>query len=209
MYRRSRLFYRPGLISLLLFPLLCVAWLYSRGMFHEYRLLPVFRITDPLDLPADDVIAFRPPERHFIGFSLGANDVENTRTIDSARQFLQTLAQRCDTLQGVYFHFEKTARYRAFVEALEVCKKTKALSFVDQNNDVGAYYVAPIPASTEKMEPFYCGTAAIWRQEVKAREAARKTREKQQFLLAFWPSVILGAALFWMALTSQRPRANR
>lgn len=209
MHRRSRLFYRPGLISLLLFPLLCMAWLYGRDMFREYRLLPVFRMTDPQDLPAGDVIAFRPPERHFIGFAFGANDVENARTIDSARQVLQTLAQRCDTFQGVCFHFEKAARFKAFVQALDICQNTNTLSFVDQNNDVRAYYAAPEQTSAAITVPFACGTGANWRQEVKAQEEAWKTRERERFLLAFWPSGILAAALFWLAFTKKQTPANR
>lgn len=145
MQRRPLVWYRSGMISLLLLPTLCLFFLREKGVFQEYRLLPVFQITKEFYEPQKYkwVNFVRPPERQDLEILVNGDEEQSKTNLEMAQHFLNQLVNRQDTVSGVHFKFGDRAKYWMFVLALDICKIEKTQHFVTLENDIRAYYEEP------------------------------------------------------------------
>ena len=160
-------YYLPGSISLWLLPLCCLFYLQNRDAFRQYYMLPAFRITqDFYAQPTDSGITFwHPPDWVNYNCILSGEHSTDRNNLKQAQNRLRKMVSEGDTIHGVYFHFEKNARYWAFVEALNICKKERALVFITLNNDIQAYYTPPVIPGNSILVPFEFCIVSFHRDE--------------------------------------------
>ncbi len=198
MKRRKIILYRPGWISLLLLPLLCIVFLFEANTSKQYRLLKVFRITKESYIVRGDqaTMFFHPPERHFQQINIGAQNREKVRKqLDTARNTLQKMIRTRDTVQGIHFHFEKQATHGVFVQILNLCNIAGVDHFVTLENDIHAYYQEKENRENQFSPVFFCGTGSLEREQVKTRIEMEKKSDQahvfRKYLIELWPSGLM------------------
>ncbi len=198
MKRRKIILYRPGWISLLLLPLLCIVFLFEANTNKQYRLLKVFRITKESYIVRGDqaTMFFHPPERHFQQINIGAQNREKVRKqLDTARNTLQKMIRTRDTVQGIHFHFEKQATHGVFVQILNLCNIAGVDHFVTLENDIHAYYQEKENRENQFSPVFFCGTGSLEREQVKTRIEMEKKSDQahvfRKYLIELWPSGLM------------------
>ena len=207
MQRNPLVWYRPGMISLLLLPTLCLLYLREKGIFQEYRLLPVFRITKEFYEPqkSEWVTFVRPPERQDLEILLDGNEGQAKTKLETAQRFLNQLVNQRDTVGGVQLKFGDRAKYWMFVRALNICKIEKAQHFVTLENSVRAYYQEPeILDSSKMVKPFpFCESG--WKNDRFEQAEQQLKKEKHlALLLKFWPLGLIFSALIAFSLAQSR-----
>lgn len=189
MKRISVYWYCPGMISLVLLPLMCVVFLYRRGVFKEYRIIPVWRITREFYEPPQNnsIIFVRPPDRQNTNIILDDHEADAELKLDYAQRILQNIVNEQDTTRGVYFKFTDRSKYRVFVRVLEICKMERLNSFVTLENDVRAYYQKPASSHSDII-PFLLNCIVCEGNDV--HEQLKNQAQRMQFrnyLSGCWP----------------------
>ena len=197
--RQRRLpWYRPGMISLALLPILCLFHLKEKGVFREYRLMPVFRITKEFYEPpkSEGVIYFKPPERQDLEIWLNGNEEQARANLDAAQYFLHQLVIEQDTVKGIHFKFSNEAKYWMFVRALDLCRIDEAQHFVTLENNIRAYFQElKTPDPSTILRPLLMGCIA-WNKDDSDRAVQRAKRRAYIACLGeFWPLVLVFSAL--------------
>lgn len=135
-------YYRPGSISLIGLPVLCLLYLNYTQVFKQEYLLPVFRITKAFYQPAvnESTRLIPPPDRINTRFEITGNPTDDSISLAQAEGILRKITMGEDTTHGVYFHFKPQSTYAGFVAVLNSCLKAGALHYITLENDVKAYF---------------------------------------------------------------------
>lgn len=188
MNHRTLIWYSPGMISLLLLPVLCLYSLKRAGCFEKQNIIPVFCITKEFyELPRNGNIVFiRPPDRRNLEIVLDSDERHVKTRLDDAQRYADQIFTEKDTLNGILFRFAKGAKYWMFVRALDICKTAKMQHFVTMENSVQAYYEAPVMVNSFHLPIHFCDVIVDNRS---CKQAEIKAREEQFriFSYHFWP----------------------
>jgi hypothetical protein len=201
--KHRKLFYVPGMISLLLIPVICLWFINSNGYFKKDYSVD-FTISDsitesPVNLKTDHKypqLAYV-PKRNYISFLFdGNNDEQKLKDLVAP---LKRMIDKNDTLVGLKFTFGKHAKYDTYIAAQDLLFINKANYYVIHKNNI---YILehPIKKSNGRriaIIPYGCGYAS-YNQEYWAelgRIEARKLFIKNA--KQFWqiPLALLGIIL--------------
>ncbi|KUJ61814.1 hypothetical protein AR687_11395 [Flavobacteriaceae bacterium CRH] len=173
--KRKRIFYVPGMISLIFIPLFCLVHFYKTDVFKVYRLINV-------GLPAPDNNIFEELHignlRKYKIFNYNSNEFEEGKKLDKLRFSLRKLKNENDTINGVKIHLGKKMTYGVYVQVLNIFADEGIEIYIPHKDD---FWVFMKPkrkpdASIKPLKVFSCGYVAankdLWAQE--AQEAERK-----------------------------------
>lgn len=150
--------YVPGMISLILLPLLSICYLQIEKWSFEKknRLIEV-------EIPSDkeDSIWFLYKKNYKQGYkfssvTLSGNDKENNRLLMYADSMLKSLRNAKDTLNGIRFEFNSICKYDYFVRTLNLLNEKDNQTYIIEDN----YIWASANTDVHSM-PFRCGTKSI------------------------------------------------
>lgn len=203
MNKRKKRCYPAGAISLILLPICFIFYGQKAGLFREYRMIEVFRITRDFYEPQQHkaIVFVRPPERHDLAVVLTGRDDSARTQLAFAADFLRQIRDDQDTTRGVHFKFTPQAKYWMFVRALDICNTLKLQHFVTLDNNIRAYFIAPerIDSNNTIFAFSFCGFDDGWREEIAKEKVAAQQQAYTTLLYDLWPVWLLFAVLVGFA----------
>jgi hypothetical protein len=205
---KKRIYYRAGLISLILLPILCVWYLNKQD---QLRVIPISP-WNPDSYFNKVNHSQSHPERKYLDISFNVNNGENKIKLDYAQLEVRRLVNSRDTLNGVHFYFDDSTQYSILIKALDICDIEKADYCSMYENDMWIW----MPLTTKPLKPntfpiLTCG-GVILRDSDKQGKIKKLNEEKRLKQIAyikdlaktFWPSEFLFG--FMILLTAIRLR---
>jgi hypothetical protein len=201
MRQRRHIYYLPGYISLVLFPLFCMLFLWHRGVFKEYRTIRMFWVKE--ESYGKHFLAAR-PARHFREIYLTGNDEADSKTYSEIESDLKNLTANCDTLHGMRIQLGPNTRYRALVRVLDILPDHR--NYHTSENGIWVWYEMP---DTTPMLQFtnICGTAEV-AAEMRLKNLQKQAQAEQASRIAdiikfLWPCAVLWILLVALALRAR------
>jgi biopolymer transport protein ExbD len=194
--KRKKIFYVPGMISLVLIPLAFIIY---------------FNITDPFAPEAGLEVSFRNHESFFTNkieclrkykvFSFDNSIDHHRNKLNDLRFSLKKLKKNNDEINGIRVHFGKKMSYEVFVEVIDMLYVEGVSTWMLYNDDVWIFVLPKNPnikVNTVIKEQYvkkYCGCVVIpEREEEKRKENHIRTLliyEKSWVLLPGFLGLVL------------------
>jgi len=139
---RKTIIYPPGIISLIFLPLFCLVYLKQNKAFVHYSAMdiavwsPDWNSRLPKRLQRDF-----PPVRNYLRINLDGNEISDNARLDFAHLEIRKMLASGDTERGIDFHFGNTAKYQAFITALDICQTENAGTYIPYKDDI--YVIVP------------------------------------------------------------------
>jgi hypothetical protein len=190
-HKRKVIFYVPGMISLLLLPVLAAGWIHWDERFH-----PPHAVT--LSYPIKDTRAIRFPQRTFHDFEL-KGDGGDPNVLSRIQKCAETMMRYRDTLAGIRVRLGDGIKYKDFMCLVDICIREKVQAYGDFGNDFLMLYIPPFKPTVEKKSKpdlplMTCGTGQLmWEQEQLRREKAEMEEYNADFeaaLREFAPAIL-------------------
>ncbi len=195
---RKRKYYAPGMISLILLPILC--WHYLTPHIKDERCVDVtfpskYNPNKKGGFRFDTTVLSKPEfKRKYIEFVLNGNDSVNNIILDSFDKRNQTLIKTKDTLNGIHVLFDKNINWGNVVKAINICLKDTFATFMIFEDNL---WTMQVNRNQEQKE-------SIRKDKKEAYEKIRKNRqdkinevynkpfiEKYKGGIILWPSILV------------------
>ena len=151
--KRKRIFYVPGMISLVFIPLFCFYHFYKTDAFKDERCIDIF-------FPNDSVIKenFLTLKRKYHIFSFNNLERDNNVNLNKLQLSLRKLKRENDTINGVQIHLGNEMNYEVYIKILDILTIEKIKIYVQYKNDF-LVLMLPKPKKTRyiKIVPIECG----------------------------------------------------
>jgi hypothetical protein len=138
---RKPIIYPPGIISLVLLPVLCLIYLNKHKAFDEQSCINV-AVWSPdwaKGLPSKYQDEY-PLDKKYLAINLDGDNANNKNRLDFARLEMRRIITSEDTTSGVDFHFDKKAQYWTFVAALDILQTENAEIYSAYKDDIHTWY---------------------------------------------------------------------
>jgi len=201
--RFRRLYYSPGLISIILLPILCLFYLKSNHVFEKYGVIDI-----TFALPDTNDIFGKIPKRDYLEINLTGNDQEDKSKFDHAQSELRKLVYDSSGTKGVRFHFGEKAKYKTFISALNILSAENVRTYAPKDNDIWVAiptHVKIIPDSLQLLFPINpCGTAEIQQRFLQYEHDAKLEEEKiiaeENYMTQVQKKLIIPSVLYVLML---------
>jgi hypothetical protein len=193
--KRKRIFYVPGMISLVFIPLFCFCHFYKTNAFKVYGGLE-------LGLPYEDLFhEYKfPTLRKYKIFDFNGEMSEKNK-LEEMTFYLRDLKVKKDTINGIQIHFGPKANYQTFISSIEILTLEDAPTWIINDNDIFVIGCSNTPKKRKKSAVTYimnCGTGELMRQHAYWEQKAIKEEEDRNFKISFfkekWKLLFLGYA---------------
>ena len=149
---RRKIYYSPGLISILLLPIFCIFYLKSINAFTNYGSLDLYVWDGKMFKKETDKFI---KSKNFETVNLTGNNKSDSEKLKYAQSQIHEIIKYADSINGIKFHFEKKAEYWSFVKAIEILNIEKAKVFIPYKNDI---WFANPKTPKKAIKNFVCGT---------------------------------------------------
>jgi hypothetical protein len=204
--RRHKIYYIPGLISLLiLFPLLYEA-LQKEKARHDYRVLEVFMF-DPAELFNNRLnqqfyYAY-PPLRDYLTLELTGDAIMDKVKLDYAQLRIREIENTGESIDGLNIHFADSAKYGSFVRAFDLLKRENATLYLAAKRDIW-FWAAPKPRISDARAAYF-GGCVCYDQVIVDPGTASQLEDLFYRFKPYWPISILFIALVLCAVRFMLP----
>lgn len=200
---RRKIFYTPGLISLLGLAAILLYYLNTRYVFDRFNVLMVnWDYFDPLKRPEH--------RKHFleslnsntyINIVLDSNVENNVTKLRFSQLTIKEILAKDEVNYGIHFHLADEMPYETFVRVMEIYMIEESAAFYGKDNDIWVFNYKPLPESEEikngeiiSLRPptFFCGTGLYMDSMEQDREAYVFPEMKAKFILPLVLLMILG-----------------
>ena len=193
---QRKIFYVPGMISLLTVPFL---FFYFVNRAPKKQNLYGFRIvwvdTSVLRKYDETFNTYRghfPPRRVYSQVILSGPLALDSKVLDSIQNRISAFAQSEDTLSGFHFVFGDKATYGGFIQVLDLLETAQAHTYLPFENNLWIYNLPRFRIDTVSYTPITCGTVF---QNTEARNKLKtKKVDLQKTWRTAWP-LLLGFVL--------------
>ncbi|HEY0261552.1 MAG TPA: hypothetical protein VGB95_00895 [Chitinophagales bacterium] len=136
MNRIRRYYYPIGLVISLFLLLAFYIWC-PHNKYSKYRAIEVVWWGPNLhkDFPNDFPVENH-PNINYIDISILGNDSIDKVKLDYAQLQIRELIKSEDTLTGIHFYFNGTARYWTFVRAIDILNEERTKVYIPYGNDI-------------------------------------------------------------------------
>jgi hypothetical protein len=136
--------YAPGLISLVLFPMLCLMFLHQHKAFAHRGALNIAIVDPDMDKLMEKKYHFKiPPERSYTSVNLTGNATGDQSLLEFARFEIKSMIRTKNTIWGIRFHFGNKMKYQTFVSVFDMCSVEESIGWIPHNDDIYVFYVKP------------------------------------------------------------------
>ena len=181
--KRKKIFYVPGMISLVLVPLFC--------LYHFYK-VDAFRVYHCIDLGIPVGNEFEDYKfatlRKYKVFSFDGSNSENVK-LKEMRLYLRKLRTEKDTINGIRMHFGSRSHYQTFITALDILFEENAPTWITNKNDIyilGSSNTFKKVKDTIEYRVMNCGTGELMRQQAYLEQKNKKEEEAHVFQVSFF-----------------------
>jgi len=177
--KRKKIFYVPGIISLVFIPLLCLASWYRSDVFKGESSIDLYFPED--SIIKKDLLSFK---RNYKIFNFNSTERLESKNLENLQIVLRKLNRENDTINGVQIHLGNKMAYEVYVRILDILAIEQMPAYGQYKND---FFVLMLPKpkvdkSIGKIIPITCG---YW--EANKEYILKERREKQfQYVLALY-----------------------
>jgi hypothetical protein len=129
--KRKKIFYVPGMISLIFIPLLCLAYFYKTNSFTVFG---------GMDLTLSDDESFLeykvPSLRKYKEFVFNASKSNEKNKFNELQSSLRELVKNTDIINGAKVHFGAKTDYDVFVSVIDILNIEKVPIWMLYKNDI-------------------------------------------------------------------------
>jgi len=151
--KRKKIFYVPGMISLVFIPLFCLIYFYRTDTFKVYGALEFGLVPDKQTFEKYKV----PVLRNYTTFNFEKNRSLEVKKLNQLKKFLKELVRTSDTINGAKIHFGPKTDYNTFVNVIEILRIQKVPTWAPYKDDIFALANKKI----KNTRSFICGTRSI------------------------------------------------
>src|ERR1700744_591099 len=196
-------FYFPGIISLVILPLLCVVYLFKDKMLPKYGVLKITtynekEVANTYSLPVDmkDINSYR----KYYDVSFTGNPGHDAEEHARLKMLLKQLNTKVDMVNGIRVTLNTHAKYKdmvaVFDDSYQNDKRTTGIAMV--NNKIFIYQPGTIKPSNFNIPP--CGGIVHFLPSPQPLTFSQKIQQ----LYRFWPSAIVFVAMIGFAISRKR-----
>jgi len=129
--KRKKIFYVPGMISLVFIPFFCFYHFYKVDAFKVYGGIEIY-VADK-ELFTEYKIATL---RKYEIFDFNGSLSDEKQKLNEMKFYLKKLVINKDTINGIVTHFGPKANYDVYVSVVDILKTEKAPSFAPYKDDI-------------------------------------------------------------------------
>lgn len=182
--KRKKIFYVPGMISLIFIPLFCFYHFYKTDAFKVYGDLAI-SVSTKEEFENYKIESLR----KYKTFNLEQEKYEELNELRKLRFFVRDLVKKYDTINGAKIHFGSKTDYDTFVSVINIMFEEKVRIWVPYKNEIYVLSSAkPKPTNSKSVEYFTCGYSEankdFWlRQEEEKKHAYLISLYKKYWML--------------------------
>ena len=168
--KRKKIFYVPGIISLVFIPLLCLYYFYKVDAFKVYNYLEFF-------LPNKEEIEKYKVEdlRNYTVFKFEDNKLKEEQKLKELSLFVHNLIKKYDTINGAKIHFGSKTDYDSFVSVISIMSEENVPTWVLSEDNI--YVLASPKPKPNRYRGFVCGNGQF--SEMNTLRMAEENRKKE------------------------------
>ena len=182
--RRKKIFYVPGMISLIFIPLLCLVYFYRTDSFTVYGSL------DYVLLDEKSFFEYKVSSlRRYKKFDLNGSKSKEQKNLNELQLFLRNLVKEKDTINGAKVHFGSKTSYDVLVSVIDILNVEKVPTWGPYKDDIyilGSLNKPKIDKSKITKTRMNCGTSELMIQENLRKQENLRVEEKFQFQILFF-----------------------
>ena len=168
MARYKKICYIPGAISLLILPILFVAYVDIGRRARTYYVLPVVMRNEVLEKKNPAIFFGEYPnnKRNYEDINItGVSGSDQVKLAYSQIRIREVLQQN-NLVQGIHYHFGDSSNYGAFVKALNILQIENAQRYVVEDNNIWFYDVPPDTARHDQLiDCMFCSNVIYLKSE--------------------------------------------
>lgn len=145
MKKNKLLFYNPGMISLIVLPVLLFPFLLIVTPYGNLRMLEIIAVRE------------KAPERNFLEIMLTGNEYSDKIKLDFAQVMMKEIEANQDTVRGIHYKFGPTSNYKSFVRIISDSELLNQPYYLFNGHELWSFYFRP-PERELIQESFVCGT---------------------------------------------------
>ena len=193
---KRKIYYVPGMISLVLLLPLLYKWCQKEQASRELRALEV-TVTNPKELLTKPIYGLTtfPPARDYLTLELTGNTVTDKIKLDYAQIRIHELETSADQIHGINIHFADSAKYRSVVKALDILlNKSNTIRCLWWKKDIWCLAPPTQPADVPAPILPFCGTSYMNR--ILVEESVKGLTEGAIDLFkSYWPVLMIFSGL--------------
>jgi hypothetical protein len=207
--KRKKIYYIPGIISLVLVPLL---FIHFADKVIKAKSLTVIRVfladTDLFKKYPEGFKGYKgtyPPKRNYTEIFFTGNEKSNKIKLDFAQIKIREILSANDSTSGVHFHFTDKSPFGTFIKSLDILNIEDAHTYMTLDKDLWVYYFPPDTTYV----PWICGT--VYNDIVYEEPEISWWTKTKNWISAIWKSswqIILSFAGFLFGVLMLK-RQNR
>ena len=182
--RRKKIFYVPGMISLIFIPLLCLVYFYRTDSFTVYGSL------DYVLLNEKSFFEYKVSSlRRYKKFDLNGSKSKEQKNLNELQLFLRNLVKEKDTINGAKVHFGSKTSYDVLVSVIDILNVEKVPTWGPYKDDIyilGSLNKPKIDKNKITKTRMNCGTSELMIQENLRKQENLRVEEKFQFQILFF-----------------------
>jgi len=179
--KHKRIFYRPGMISLVCIPLLCMYFFYKNDSFKVYGVLNLDLVPDQ-----ENFVKYNfPALRKYRVFNFNGSEFSEKQRLNELKLFLRKLVFEKDTIIGIRTHFGPKTHFAVFVNVIDILNKEKAPTFAPYKDDIYVLASSNTIKSSNKHR-MNCGTAEASRISYLKYQELEKEKSNLIFMNSFF-----------------------
>lgn len=176
--KRKKIFYVPGIISLVFIPLLCLYYFYKVDAFKVYNYLEFF-------VPnKEEVVKYKVEGlRKYKVFKFEDNKSKEKPKLEELSLFVHDLIKNYDTINGAKIHFGPKTDYDTFVGVISIMSEENVPTWVLSEDNI--YVLANAKPKSKQYRGFVCGNGKYSEINTLKMEEEKRKKELQVFQLSF------------------------
>lgn len=178
----KRIFYRPGMISLVLIPLLCLSYFYKNDVFKVYGALNIGLIPDKETFEIYNVSTLR----KYRVFNFNGSESTEKQKLNELKFFLRKLVAEKDTINGIKTHFGPKTNFDIFVNVFDILETEKAPTFAPYKDDIYIIASSNNAKKTNVKKVWICGTIDATRRNTIRLQELEKEKSNIIFINSFF-----------------------
>lgn len=176
--KRNKIFYVPGMISLVLIPVLCYYHFYKVDAFKVYGSLDISLVPNKEEFEKYKVKDLR----KYKDFIFNGQKTQGLK-LQELKFFVRDLVRKYDTINGAKIHFSSKADYNTFVNVIDILTVEKVPTWAPYKDDI--YVLTSAKPKRKQDHRFICGTIAYSRENTLRMEEENKKKELHIFQVSF------------------------
>jgi len=181
--KRKKIFYVPGMISLIFIPLFCL---------YHFNKVDAFKVYGAIELSLPNKEDFEKYKvetlRKYKVYKFSGNEFDDKKKLYEMRFYLKKLRSTKDTVNGIKLQYNSKTNYDTFIKTLDILAIEDPPTWGMFGNDIYVIATSNSPKKVKKESVGHvmnCGTMEVMRQQAYWEEKNRKEEEVRVFQVSF------------------------